>query len=122
MVSYIYMTIIRTLALLLALLIAAPTYAASLSVHTLPTEKPTCEVRATKKSMTSGSTVDIAWTSKNATHMTGLVRDAKVRPVKGREHIAIAVLGKHTFPLTFTGPGGKITCSASVFVHPKKSR
>lgn len=83
---------------------------------------PTCEVRSTKKRMTSGSVTEIVWTSDHATHMKGMTRDERVWPKKGRERVAIAFVGKHEFPLTFVGPGGETTCIAKVFVKPKKDR
>lgn len=108
-------------------LAAAPAHAASpvtLSVKNLTIVKapPTCEVRSTKRTMTSGSVTEIVWKSDNATSMMGLTRDEKVWPTKGRQRVAIAFLGKQEFPLTFEGPGGKTTCVAKVFVHPKKAR
>ena len=83
---------------------------------------PTCEVRSTKKRMSSGSVTNIVWKSENATSMTGLTRDERVWPTKGRERVAIAFVGKHEFPLTFTGPGGSVTCVAKVFVKERKHR
>lgn len=108
-----------------ALLVAAPVHAApafGLSIANITTVKmpPTCEVRSTKKRMTSGSTTQIVWESKNATTMTGLVKGDTVWPTKGRERVSIAVIGKHEFPMTFEGPGGKTTCTAKVFVKAKK--
>jgi hypothetical protein len=83
---------------------------------------PTCEVRSTKKRMSSGSVTEIVWKSKNATKMMGLTRDERVWPTKGRERVAIAFVGKHEFPLTFEGSGGKTTCVAKVFVKHKRDR
>jgi hypothetical protein len=108
-------------------LAAAPAHAANtltLSVKNLTVVKapPTCEVRSTKRTMTSGAVTQIVWKSDNATSMTGLTRDQKVWPTEGRERVAIAFVGKHEFPMTFEGPGGKTTCVAKVFVHPKKVR
>jgi|GEM_PF-2140838 len=82
---------------------------------------PTCEVRSTKKRMTSGNVTEIVWKSKNATSMTGLTRDGRVWSTKGRERFAIAFPGKHEFPMTFEGPGGKTTCVAKIFVKAKKA-
>lgn len=117
----------RYLALLILplLFVAVPVQAAeplSISVSKISIIKkpPTCEVRATKKRMTSGSSVDIVWKSENATSMTGLTRDERTWPTKGREHFMIGFTGKHEFPLTFEGPGGKTTCVAKVFVKAKK--
>ncbi len=103
---------------------AATTTPLTLSVKSITIVKapPTCEVRSTKRVMTSGSVTEIVWESKNATSMTGLTRDEKVWPTKGRQRVAIAFLGKHEFPMTFEGPGGRTTCVAKVFVHPKKDR
>ena len=83
---------------------------------------PTCEVRATKKRMTSGGTLEIVWDSEYAWSMTGLVKGDKVWPTEGRQRVSIAVLGKHEFPMTFEGPGGKTTCTAKVFVKAKRTR
>lgn len=134
MLSYLYMTN-RTLASISAaivipafLLSFAPAYAATpdfslrVSKVTMVKMPPTCEVRATKKRMTSGGTVDIVWKSEHATRMTGLTRDKRIWPTKGREHFAIAFVGKHEFPMTFEGPGGTTTCVAKVFVKPKKDK
>lgn len=128
-----YMTIrslSRASALLIVpalLLAAAPFSAEAADIQSLSVGKitfvpvsPTCEVRSTKKRMTSGSTTEIVWESKNATKMTGLVKGDATWPTKGRERVSIAVLGKHEFPMTFEGPGGKTTCVAKVFVKERK--
>jgi len=94
----------------------------SVSNVTMVTIPPTCEVRSTKRIMRSGGTTQIVWKSTRADHMEGLTRGDRQWPTKGRERVAIAVVGKHEFPLTFVGPGGKTTCIAKVFVHPKKTR
>lgn len=81
---------------------------------------PTCEARATKRVIRSGGSVDIVWKS-NAEMMTGLVQGEREWPADGRQRVSIAVLGKHTFPLTFVGKNGATrTCTATVFVHAKK--
>lgn len=105
--------------------VALPAHAESpftISVKSITMVKipPTCEVRATKKRMTSGGSMEIVWKSDRATSMTGLVKGDTVWPTKGRQRVSIAVLGKHEFPMTFEGPGGKTTCVAKVFVHPKR--
>lgn len=120
----------RALLLVLVLplfLAAAPAHAAdsvglSVSSVTIVKMPPTCEVRSTKKRMTSGSVTEIVWKSDNATSMSGLTRDERVWPTKGRERVAIAFVGKHLFPLTFTGPGGTTTCVAKIFVKARKDR
>jgi len=130
MLSYLYMTtrIISLLVLPILLLAAAPAHAVSndtalrVSGITMMKMPPTCEVRSTKKRMTSGSVTEIVWKSDRATKMTGLTRDERIWPTKGRERVAIAFAGKHEFPLTFEGPGGKTTCIAKVFVKAKKTR
>lgn len=115
------------LPLLFGMLIAVPSAQASeltLSVENITMVKapPTCEVRSTKRIMRSGSTTEIVWKSTRAEYMQGMTRGDRVWPTKGRERFAIAVLGKHEFPLTFVGPGGETTCIAKVFVHPRKSK
>ncbi len=82
---------------------------------------PSCEVRSTRKRMTSGGVTEIVWKSDHATKMTGLTTDERVWPIKGRERFAIAFVGKHEFPMTFEGPGGTTTCIAKVFVKAKKT-
>ena len=101
---------------------AANTLTLSVKNVTIVKAPPTCEVRSTKRTMTSGSVTQIVWKSDNATSMTGMTRDGRVWPAKGRERVAIAFVGKHEFPLTFEGPGGKTTCVAKVFVKAKKVR
>lgn len=101
---------------------AAEPYTLSVSKITMVKIPPTCEVRSTKKRMTSGGTTEIVWKSDRATRMTGLVKGDKEWPTKGRQRVSIAVVGKHEFPMTFEGPGGKTTCVAKVFVKAKKSR
>jgi hypothetical protein len=120
----------RYLALLIVpvlFFVALPAHAASpftLSVKSITMVKapPTCDVRSTKKRMTSGGVTEIVWKSKYATSMTGLTRDERVWETKGRQRVAIAFVGKHEFPMTFEGPGGKTTCVAKVFVKAKKDR
>lgn len=134
MLSYLYMST-RTLVSISAAIVipaflfsfahahaASPEFNMRVSKITMVKMPPTCEVRATKKRMTSGGTVDIVWKSDHATRMTGLTRDERVWPTKGREHFAIAFVGKHEFPMTFEGPGGKTTCVAKVFVKAKKEK
>lgn len=128
MVSYLYMTT-RIFALIGVLFLssfsvapvahAAEPTGISIQGITVVKAPPTCEVRSTKKRMSSGSVTEIVWKSKYATVMTGLTRDDRVWPAKGRERVAIAFVGKHEFPLTFEGPGGKTTCIAKVFVKPR---
>jgi len=100
--------------------------AAELSISvtnvTMIPKPPTCEARGTKKRMTSGGTLSIVWKSDDAYHMESLIRGGSTWPADGRERVSIAVTGKHVFPLTFTGPGGTVTCPVTVFVHPKKAR
>lgn len=113
--------------LLLGVLIAVPSaHAAELTFSvenvTMVKAPPTCEARTTKRIMRSGSTTQIVWKSTRADYMEGMTRGERQWPTKGRERVAIAVLGKHEFPLTFVGPGGKTTCIAKVFVHPRKSK
>lgn len=120
-------TLAVLLPLLLCMVIAVPTtHAADFNVSiknvTMVKAPPTCEVRATKRVMRSGGTTEIVWKSDRADHMVGLTRDPREWPTKGRERFAIAFVGKHEFPLTFVGPGGKTTCIAKVFVHPKKTK
>lgn len=82
---------------------------------------PTCEVRATKRVIRSGGSVDIVWKSRNAETVTGMVQGDREWPTKGRQRVSIAVLGKHEFPMTFTSKNGGVrTCTAKVFVHAKK--
>ena len=82
---------------------------------------PTCEVRATKRVIRSGGSVDIVWKSRNAETVTGMVKGDKEWPTKGRQRVSIAVLGKHEFPMTFTSKNGATkTCTAKVFVHAKR--
>lgn len=131
MVSYLYMTtrrIVSLSALFVLLFMAMPAAAAdqkafSLSVAnvTMVPVPPTCEVRATKKVIRSGGSVDIVWKSRGAEKMVGLVRGNEEWPVDGRERVSIAVLGKHVFPMTFIAKSGATrTCTATVFVHPRK--
>ncbi|HEY0948294.1 MAG TPA: hypothetical protein VGE53_02305 [Candidatus Paceibacterota bacterium] len=88
---------------------------------TMIPKPPTCEARASKKVMTSGSSVDIVWKSKDAVKMVGLVQGEKEWPADGRQKVTIAVRGKHEFPMTFIGKNGATsTCTAKVFVHAKK--
>lgn len=94
----------------------------SVSNVTIVKAPPTCEARSTKRRMSSGSVTEIVWKSSRAEHMEGLTSEKRVWPTKGRERVAIAFVGKHEFPLTFVGPGGKTTCIAKVFVHPKKRK
>lgn len=131
MVSYLYMTtrrIVSLSALFLLLFVAMPAAAAeqkafSLSVAnvTMVPVPPTCEARATKKVIRSGGSVDIVWKSRGAEKMVGLVKGDDEWPVDGRERVSIAVLGKHVFPMTFIAKSGATrTCTATVFVHPRK--
>lgn len=94
----------------------------TVSSVTMVKAPPTCEARSTKKVMRSGSVTEIVWKSTRADYMEGMTRDTRTWPTKGRERVAIAFVGKHEFPLTFVGPGGKTTCIAKVFVHPRKDR
>ncbi len=110
------------------LLAGVPAHAASSTPMTLRISNitivkvpPSCDVRSTKKRMVSGGVTEIVWKSKNATSMTGLTTDERMWPTKGRERFAIAFVGKHEFPMTFEGPGGKTTCIAKVFVKAKKT-
>ncbi len=113
---------------LLLLGVASPARAAepvqlSIKNITMVPIPPTCEVRATKKHMRSGGTLSIVWKSDDAVKMTGLVQGDQEWPADGRQRISIAVPGKHLFPLTFTGKNGTTaTCTAKVFVKPKKIR
>jgi len=100
----------------------AADFSISVANITMITKPPTCEARATKKRMTSGGTLSIVWKSDDADHMESLIRGGSTWPANGRERVSIAVAGKHVFPLTFTGPGGTVTCPVTVFVHPKKVR
>ncbi|MDQ1299579.1 MAG: hypothetical protein QG636_247 [Patescibacteria group bacterium] len=95
---------------------------ASVSISDIKTvvAPPTCKVYSTKKWITAGKSTKIAWESKGADYLANFMSDTAQRPTKGSERVAIASVGKHEFPLTFVGPGGKTTCTAKVFVHPKK--
>ncbi len=95
---------------------------ASLSVTDITTvvAPPTCDVRSTKKWMTAGGTTKIVWESKRADYLENFMSDTTHRPTKGSQRVAIATAGKYEFPLTFAGPGGKTTCTAKIFVHPKR--
>lgn len=126
MVSYLYMNH-RYAALLIlpVLFLAAPTaHAGSFDIKvaniTMVPLPPTCEVRATKRVIRSGGSVDIVWKS-NAEKMVGLVKGEKEWSPDGRQRVSIAVLGKHEFPMTFVGKNGATrTCTATVFVHAKR--
>lgn len=83
---------------------------------------PTCDVRSTKKWMHAGDTTKIVWESRRADYLGNFMSDTSPRPAKGSQRVTIAFVGKHEFPLTFVGPGGKTTCIAKVFVHPKKKK
>ncbi len=114
-----------TLMLFFVALPAIPAQAKELSISvanvTVVPVPPTCEVRATKRVMHSGGSVDIVWKSRGAEKAVGLVQGDKEWPTKGRQRVSIAVLGKHVFPMTFIAKSGAIsTCSATVFVHAKK--
>lgn len=120
-------TLLASVLLPVLLFAAMPAHAATpfdLRVSNITVVKvpPTCEIRATKKRMTSGSTMEIVWDSKNATKAYGLTRDARTWDTEGRQRFAIAFVGKHEFPMTFEGPGGKTTCTAKVFVKAKRTR
>ena len=82
---------------------------------------PTCDARASKRSIHSGDAVTITWKSKGAETMKGLSTATAEWPTRGKQRVAISVVGKHIFPLTFiTKNGGVATCPVKVFVHPKK--
>ncbi len=88
---------------------------------TMIPKPPACEARASKKTIRSGGSVDIVWKSTGAVKMVGLVQGDKEWPADGRQRVSIAVLGKHTFPLTFVDRNGTTaTCTAKVFVKAKK--
>jgi len=128
-VSYLYMTTRRIFLafsiLFLSLCMAAPSaHAASFDLKvaniTMVPLPPTCEARATKRVIRSGGTVDIVWKS-NAEKMIGLTNGDTEWAADGRQRVAIAVLGKHVFPMTFIGKNGATrVCSATVFVHAKR--
>ncbi len=110
---------------LLGAFVPMPARAADLELRvaniTMVPLPPTCEVRATKRVIRSGGSVDIVWKSRNAETVTGMVKGDKEWATKGRQRISIAVLGKHEFPMTFTSKSGATsTCTAKVFVHAKK--
>lgn len=129
MVSYLYMTTRRILlasfVFLFCIVMAAPSaHAASFDIKvaniTMVPLPPTCEARATKRVIRSGGTVDIIWKS-NAEKMIGLTKGETEWPADGRQRVAIAVLGKHVFPMTFIGKNGATRdCNVTVFVHAKK--
>lgn len=100
----------------------APLHAKNLSVTNVAVPEPlSCEARTTRKIIRTGGFTDIIWKSEGAEKMVGLVRGNKEWPVEGRQRIAISVLGKHVFPMTFIGKSGiTTTCSVTVFVHPKR--
>ncbi|MES2931591.1 MAG: hypothetical protein V4682_02730 [Patescibacteria group bacterium] len=111
--------------LLLCMVTAVPSaHAADFTISvenvTMVPLPPKCEARATKRSIRSGGSVDIVWKS-NAEKMIGLTKGEAEWPADGRQRVAIAVRGKHVFPLTFVGKNGATrTCTATVFVHAKK--
>ncbi len=109
-----------------ALFLAAPAAKAAepltLSVKnvTMIPKPPTCEARATKKVIRSGGSFDLVWKSRGAKKMIGL-GEGKEWPADGRQRVAVAVRGKHVFPLTFVSKDGAIaTCPVTVFVHAKR--
>lgn len=119
-------TLLASVLLPVFLFTALPAHAAETGVRiksiTVVKAPPVCEIRATKKRMTSGSTMEIVWDSKYATKAYGLTRDDRTWDTEGRQRFAIAFVGKHEFPMTFEGPGGKTTCTAKVFVKAKRQR
>jgi len=114
-----------TLPLLLSIVMAAPSaHAADFTISveniTMVPLPPKCEARATKRVIRSGGSVDIVWKS-NAEKMIGLTKGDTEWPADGRQRVAIAVRGKHVFPMTFVGENGATrVCTATVFVHAKK--
>jgi hypothetical protein len=101
----------------------AADFTLSIANITMVPVPPTCEVRSTKKIIRSGGSFDLVWKSKGAEKMVGLVRGEEEWPADGRRRVSIAVLGKHEFPMTFVGKNGATaTCTAKVFVHPKKKK
>ncbi|MBU2158591.1 hypothetical protein KKD81_02830 [Patescibacteria group bacterium] len=88
---------------------------------TIVPKPPTCSARGSKRTMRSGDAFHITWKSKGADRMIGLSDGTTEWPTKGKQRVAIGVVGKHIFPLTFiTKHGGVETCEVKIFVHPKK--
>ncbi len=100
---------------------AAEPYALEITNITMVPKPPTCSARASKRSIRSGDAITITWKSKGAETMRGLSTATADWPTDGKQRVAIGVVGKHIFPLTFiTKNGGVATCPVKVFVHPKK--
>ncbi|MBU1293089.1 hypothetical protein KJ819_03440 [Patescibacteria group bacterium] len=100
---------------------AAETLSFEVTNITIVPKPPTCYARASKRVITSGDAVIITWKSKGAETMKGLSTATAEWPTRGKQRVAIGVVGKHIFPLTFiTKDGGVATCPVKVFVHPKK--
>jgi len=115
-----YRISIFVLALLITGFAAPHAEAKIVHVSVLKGERaPTCEVRATKKRITSGQTTTLVWKSKHAHTMYGITKDGEWE-ADGRQKIAIGFTGTKEFPMVFVGKGGIATCVAKVFVHPKK--
>lgn len=90
----------------------AGTYA--LAVATAP-PAPTVSLTTDESQVSSGSTVDIIWSSQNATACTASGGWSGTQPVSGTV-TSVALTASTTFTLSCTGAGGSATQSTSVTV------
>jgi hypothetical protein len=77
---------------------------------------PTCAVSASKSSIYAGDTVNIGWSSTNASY-GNISNLGSNLPTSGSHSVVLNTTT--TFNGTFTGNGGTATCSATVYVQPK---
>jgi len=107
---------VRFLAAVFFLLLATPVfYAAGQSTPPpLPPPAPTCGIVVNPSTITVGGSVEVRWTSTNATQ--GSITHVGEVPPSGAVNLLPSSAARTTFAGTFVGPNGTTTCSASVSV------
>ncbi|TAJ14789.1 hypothetical protein EPO56_01715 [Patescibacteria group bacterium] len=84
-------------------------------VTVVPPSGPACTISLSRTSITSGQSINVSWTSVNATSGTITGGVGAVSPVSSGS-AEVFPSSDTTFTGTFTGPSGTVNCSATVTV------
>jgi probable HAF family extracellular repeat protein len=90
--------------------------AVSLTVNTTSPPPPTCSLSASPSTINQGQSALLSWTSTNATSGTINNGIGSVSPVASGSRVTGTLTQTTTYMGTFTGPGGSVSCSATVIV------
>lgn len=91
-----------------------PGGSSSVTPPTSAVKAPSCTWKVNKVNIQPNEEFVLSWTSQNATTASG--SDGAVLETEGEKVLAPAAVGPYQYAVTFVGPGGRVTCAATVTV------